>query len=410
MSRWSHVQGRGGPRTAFRGPRCFHGILLGLLMIGVPAAVVAQEGKDPPERAPEQRPSEEQTLDQPAAQERPTHEVRRGDTLWDLAGRYMQDSFRWPELFQANRSVVEDPHWIYPGEVLALPDGARVALGTEGAPGMAMPGQTWQPSTFGAGTGVSGFGGSSLFDTSPDAGNVMGGLDIDVYSEPALVSESDFYRAPFLIGIDDSRRVGVAARKIEGNPLHLEMPPSVRLNDLVVVALNGISIAPGEIMQAFHIESGPNGRPMFRSMALLEASEIEGDSARATVTRLFGDFQVGDPVVLADPFLVPLELTQATVDGGMATKLLGFEINQAILGEGDMVFLATGETSGARIGDEFALFDVAETASARWEDRLATVRIVRVRSTTATARVIDLRDTAPEPGAPARLVRRAVGG
>jgi hypothetical protein len=381
--------------------------LLGFLTIGVPGAVFAQTGGDPPQRAPEQRPNEELTLEQPAAQERPTHEVRRGDTLWDLAGRYLQDSFRWPELFQANRSVVEDPHWIYPGEVLALPDGARVALAT---PGMAMPGQTWQPSSPGAGTGVSGFGGTSLFDTSPDAGNVLGGLDIDVYSEPALVSESDFYRAPFLIGIDDSRRVGVAARKIEGNPLHLEMPPSVRLNDLVVVALNGISIAPGETLQAFHLERGPNGRPMFRSKALLEASEIEGDSARATVTRLFGDFQVGDPVVLADPFLVPPELTQASVDAGMATELLGFEISQAILGEGDMVFLAIGESGGVRIGDEFAVFDLAETASARWEDRLATVRIIRVRSTTATARVIDLRDTAPEPGAPARLVRRAVGG
>lgn len=409
MSRWSHVQGRGGPRTAFRGPHC-HGILLGLLMIGVPAAAIAQEGKDPPQRAPEQRPSEDLTLEQPAAQERATHEVRRGDTLWDLAGRYMQDSFRWPELFQANRSVVEDPHWIYPGEVLALPDGARVALATPSTPGMAMPGQTWQPSSPGAGAGVSGFGGTSLFDTSPDAGNVMGGLDIDVYSEPALVSESDFYRAPFLIGIDDTRRVGAAARKIEGNPLHLEMPPSVRLNDLVVVSLNGISIAPGETMQAFHVQSGPAGRPMFRSVALLEVSEIEGDSARATVERLFGDFQVGDPVVLADPFLVPVEITQTPVDGGMATELLGFEVTQAILGEGDMVFLATGESGGVRIGDEFAVFDVAETASARWEDRLATVRVVRVRSTTATARVVDLRDTSPEPGAPARLVRRAVGG
>lgn len=407
MSRWSHVQGRGSPRPATRGPRWFQGFVLGVLMLGVPGAVAAQASGNPPQRAPEQRPSDVPTLEQPAAQERATHEVRRGDTLWDLAGRYMRDSFRWPELFQANTNVVEDPHWIYPGEILALPDGARVALGT---PRMAVPDQTWQPSSLGAGTGASGFGGTSLFDTSPDAGNVLGGLDIDVYGEPDLVSESDFYRAPFLLGIDDSRRVGVTARKIEGNPLHLDMPPSVRLNDLVVVALNGISIAPGETLQAFHVETGPRGRPMIRPIALLEVREIEADSARATVSRLFGDFQVGDPVVLADPFLVPPDLTQATVDGGIETELLGFEIEQVILGEGEMVFLGVGETGGVRIGDEFAVFDLAETASARWEDRLATVRVVRVRSTTATARVVDLRDTAPEPGAPARLVRRAIEG
>ncbi len=408
MSRWSHVQGRGSPRPVFSGSRCFLGVLLGLLAIGVPAAVTAQEGGNPPEPTPEQRPTDEPQLEQPALQEHLTHEVRRGDTLWDLAGRYLQDWFRWPEIFEASRDVVEDPHWIYPGEILTLPDGARVALETRA---MAL-GQTWQPSSLGAGTGVgvSGFGGTSVFDTSPDAGNVLGGLDIEVYSEPDLVSESDFYRAPFLIGIDDDRRVGVTSRKIEGNPLHLELPPSVRLNDVVVVDLNGISIAPGEVLQGFHMESGPRGRPMFRSMALLEVMEIEADSARAKVSHLFGDYKVGDPVVLADPFLVSPDLSQTTVDGGMATELLGFEVAQAIVGEGDMVFLAVGETGGVRIGDEFALFELEETASARWEDRLATVRIVRVRSTTATARLIDLRDTAPQPGAPARLVRQAVGG
>lgn len=405
MSRWSHVQGRGSPRSAFSGSRCSLGALLGLLTIGVPGAAMAQEGGNPPEPAPEQQPTDEPQLET-APQERLTHEVRRGDTLWDLAGRYLQDWFRWPEIFEASRDVVEDPHWIYPGEILTLPDGARVALETQGM----VPGQTWQPSSLGAGTGVSGFGGTSVFDTSPDAGNVLGGLDIEVYREPELVSVSDFYRAPFIIGIDDDRRVGVTVRKIEGNPLRLELPPSVRLNDVVVVDLNGISVAPGEMLQGFHMRSGPRGRPMFQSLALLEVTEIEADSARAKVSQLFGDYKVGDPVVLADPYLVPPELSQINVDDGMATELLGFEIEQTIVGEGDMVFLAVGETSGVRIGDEFALFELEETASARWEDRLATVRIVRVRSTTATARVIDLRDTAPEPGAPARLVRQVVGG
>jgi hypothetical protein len=356
-------------------------------------------------KEPESRPQEVPAVEQEAAQNSAAHEVRRGDTLWDLAGRYLQNPFRWQELFQLNTSVVEDPHWIYPGEMLALPDGSRVALGPPGTPT-----ESWQPSTLGAGTGVSGFGGTSLFDTSPDAGNVLGGMDIDVYSEPELLTQSDFYRAPFLAEPEDFAHVGVTGRKIEGNPLHLSIPSAVRLNDVVVIALNGISVAPGEWLQAIRWQSAQNGEAMVRSMARLEVTDIEADSARAKVIQLFAEYEVGDPVVLAEPYLVNPGLSHTAVEGGMATKVLGFEVSQAILGENDMIFLGVGEADGVRLGDEFALFDLAETADARWEDRLATARVVRVRPESATARVIDLRDTSPEVGAPARLVRRAIGG
>src|SRR5215203_2185395 len=42
-----------------------------------------------------------------------THVVKKGDTLWDIAKAYLKDPFRWPEVFQRNTDVVENPHWIY---------------------------------------------------------------------------------------------------------------------------------------------------------------------------------------------------------------------------------------------------------------------------------------------------------
>ncbi len=47
------------------------------------------------------------------------HLVRKGDTLWGLCDFYFNNPYQWPRVWSYNPQI-QNPHWIYPGDVVHL--------------------------------------------------------------------------------------------------------------------------------------------------------------------------------------------------------------------------------------------------------------------------------------------------
>lgn len=50
--------------------------------------------------------------------------IKSGDTLYGIAKAFYGNGMKYPDIFEANREVIEDPDKIYPGQKIRIPDQA----------------------------------------------------------------------------------------------------------------------------------------------------------------------------------------------------------------------------------------------------------------------------------------------
>ncbi|MDO5691213.1 MAG: LysM domain-containing protein [Pseudomonadota bacterium] len=126
--------------------------------------------------------------------------VRRGDTLWRISGMFLKSAWRWPELWGMNLKDIRNPHLIYPGQQLYLErvgDRAflRARRGADGQPGATIR--------------VSPRNRVEMLDANP-LPTLQPHLIEPFLTEPLVVDDDTFQRAPRIVALAEQSRVLVA--------------------------------------------------------------------------------------------------------------------------------------------------------------------------------------------------------
>lgn len=381
-----------------------------------------------------------------AAQDTSTqsHTVREGDTLWDLARHYRGDPFLWPDIYRMNTSVVEDPHWIYPGEVLHLSGSEAVASvpaqdtpapfadsGSAPAP-QAVADQPPAPVADEAaespatGTVASEPTPASLVSLTkgdpdadqsaplfgPRAGDSMQETLAAYINRPYRARRrSEFYSSGFLtekqklpfgevLGPITPPQIRAMARNTNA------MPNSV----IAVEPPKGASYQVGDSLLLVQIgrEIDNYGNVVLPS-GIAQVIDTAAGKYLASVVAVYGPIRGGQRVLPLEKFGDPGSTQATPVADGVRARLLGGSGRQDLKAPQMVVFLDKGRNDGVSPGD---LFEIRREpgrlsdGSIRIDEVMATLQVVHVRERTATARLLNVMSPDIAPGNEARQVAK----
>ena len=258
-----------------------------------------------------------------AAEER-IYTIKKGDTLWDLSQRFIDDPYYWPNVWAKNPEIT-NPHLIYPGQKIRILDGRLEIL-------PAYPGGEPQP---------------------PDD------LDATVAEAPATATGEDEIAvrstgAGHGFILTDEEPLGLLVDSVDNRVLLSE-------DDIVFVKMNDPgSVTIGDVYSLFQrgrlIEHPHSGEPlgtMMNNLGNLKVTEINNGTVVARIDTAFREIARGAELFTYVPPHQDIVLQNA------ATQLNGHVIaardEKGTFSTGDVIFIDLGAASGLVSGNLFYL-------------------------------------------------------
>ncbi len=310
------------------------------------------------------------------------HIIQRGDTLWDISNTYLRNPFLWPQLWDANR-YIENPHLIYPGDPLRIPDldvvrGEGEEPGAPGGPGG--PGAPGEPGVEGgpAGPGGPGVAGQPGGPSGPRFRPAY--EEISIQCTGYLREEAD----------DDFRIFG---SEEDGHKDGLATGDVVYLNR---GSEDGVSAGDSYYIQRKVDFTSGQGGDYVRRTGWLRILAVQEETAMAEIVQACLDVKVNDYLTPFEPIPVPLlpvedPPTRLTPETGRTRgKIVASLDDLATLGQGYLVSIDVGQEDGIVPGNIFTIFRYLYDDAPR--KVLGTLAVLTVQREHSTARIIESKD------------------
>jgi hypothetical protein len=342
------------------------------------------------------------------ATERRSHVVKEGDTLWDLAGAYLSDPFLWPEIYRINTDVVEDPHWIYPGEVLQIPGPGELTVAAD-QPLPVAEGVEEQrpvgPTIFARAQAPTNYGTRKM-----TANRRVASPAEEI--ERAAVREGEFIAAPWLDrngGPEQHGRI-VATAELPGI-LQASEPIRLAPHDRIHVSLpRDVRATVGERYLSYALgPSMPQGQIIVPTGILVVEKAGDGEATLARIERMFGEVRIGNRFIPLERIQLPTDARPAPVDLGVRSRVIWVASKAVLPSIQHYLLIDASRKDGVSLGDQFTLMQrrVDLDRGVRLpEQPIALAQVVRVTERGATVMIVDQVQPKIREGMEARLTAK----
>jgi hypothetical protein len=311
-----------------------------------------------------------------------THIVQKGDTLWDLAGKYLGNPYAWPQIWELNQWI-KDPHWIYPGDPLII-DLAR-SIATAGTVPETIA--NLQPD-------------QRRVDSSAVRRPELGFSFQDFIQLPFIATEGAeaFYKGQGAFAItankrDDHRYLG------EGEVVYMNggVDQGVKVGDRFLI----LKTVARKLMHPT-IKKKKLG-DVVQQVGVLRVVTAQSKGSVAVIERSLDTVEIGDHLVKFDePANIPLKLrtdlsepVKVAANAGVVVFTRDAKLNSA---GGDMIIIDKGANDGLKVGDVLLAVRVRTFPVGTEKEKhpptetttfyLGQALVVRADAQTATCRVL----------------------